>query len=116
MATATKRTTIYLDSDLHKSLRLKAVETASSVSELVNNAVRESIAEDAEDVAAYADRKMDPLISYDEMLKKLKKMAEYKIYFCESVAKDLSALPKSDGRKILQRVQGLGANPRPVGC
>ncbi|HMK60769.1 MAG TPA: hypothetical protein VK452_06455 [Dissulfurispiraceae bacterium] len=73
MPTATKRATVYLDPDLHKALRLKAIETSTSVSELVNIAVRESIAEDAEDIAAFEDRAKDTLISYDEMLKKLKK-------------------------------------------
>jgi predicted transcriptional regulator len=47
MATQTKRTTIYLDPDLHKALRLKAVAVSRSVSELVNDAVRGSLAEDA---------------------------------------------------------------------
>ncbi len=73
MATATKRATIYLDPDLHKALRLKAVETAVSVSELVNNAVREAISEDAEDIGAFESRSGESLISYDEMLKRLKK-------------------------------------------
>ena len=73
MATQTKRATIYLEPDLHKALRLKAVETSTSVSELVNNAVREAIAEDSEDFAAFDDRVAEPLISYDEMVKRLKK-------------------------------------------
>lgn len=73
MATQVKRSTIYLDSDLHKALRLKAVETSRSVSELVNNAVREALAEDAEDIAAFEERVREPLISYDEMVKRLKK-------------------------------------------
>ncbi len=73
MATQVKRATIYLDSDLHKALRLKAVETSRSVSELVNNAVRETLAEDAEDIAAFEERVREPLISYDEMVKRLKK-------------------------------------------
>jgi hypothetical protein len=73
MTTAAKRATIYFDPDLHKALRLKAVETAMSVSELVNNAVREAIAEDAEDIAAFEARANEPLIAYDEMLKRLKK-------------------------------------------
>jgi len=73
MATQTKRATVYLEPDLHKALRLKAVETATSVSELVNNAVREAIAEDSEDFAAFDDRVAEPLISYDEMVKRLKK-------------------------------------------
>ena len=47
MATAAKRATVYLDPELHKALRLKAVETSLSVSELINDAVREALAEDA---------------------------------------------------------------------
>ena len=73
MATPVKRATIYLDPDLHKALRLKAVETSRSVSELVNDAVRGALAEDAEDIAAFEERVREPLISYDEMVKKLKK-------------------------------------------
>jgi mRNA interferase RelE/StbE len=43
-------------------------------------------------------------------------MAEYSIYFRESVRKDLAAIPKSDLKKILQRIKDLGKNPRPSGC
>jgi metal-responsive CopG/Arc/MetJ family transcriptional regulator len=73
MAPQVKRATIYLDPDLHKALRLKAIETSRSVSELVNDAVREALAEDAEDLAAFEERVGEPLISYDEMVKRLKK-------------------------------------------
>ena len=73
MATQTKRATIYFDPDLHKALRLKAVETTRSVSELVNQAVKEALAEDAEDLAAFDARAGEPLISYDEMVKRLRK-------------------------------------------
>jgi len=73
MATQTKRTTIYLDPDLHKALRLKAVAISRSVSELVNDAVRDCLAEDAEDIEAFEERAKESLISYDEMVKRLKK-------------------------------------------
>jgi len=73
MATETKRATIYFDPDLHKALRLKAVETSRSVSDLVNEAVRETIAEDAEDLAAFDEMANEPLISYEKMVKRLKK-------------------------------------------
>jgi hypothetical protein len=73
MASPTKRTTIYLDPDLHKALRLKAVSISRSVSELVNDAVRGALVEDAEDIAAFEERGKEPLISYEEMIKKLKK-------------------------------------------
>jgi hypothetical protein len=73
MAAQTKRATIYFEPDLHKALRLKAVETNQSLSELVNEAVREALAEDAEDLAAFEDKGEEPVISYDEMVMKLRK-------------------------------------------
>jgi len=72
MVAQTKRATIYLDPDLHKALRLKALETSRSMSELVNEAIKEALAEDAEDLGAFAEREGEPLISYDEMLKRLR--------------------------------------------
>jgi hypothetical protein len=73
MATQTKRATIYFDPILHKALRLKAVETSRSVSELVNEAVREALSEDAEDLLAFEERADEALISYKEMVMRLKK-------------------------------------------
>jgi len=73
MATPAKRATVYLDPVLHKALKLKAVETSRSISDLVNAAVKEALAEDAEDLAAFDKRADEPLISYDEMVKRLKK-------------------------------------------
>ena len=73
MTVKTKRTTIYLDPDLHHALRLKAVAVSRSVSNIVNDAVKEALAEDAEDIAAFEERGKERLISYDEMVKRLKK-------------------------------------------
>ncbi len=73
MTTQAKRATVYLDPDLHKALRLKSAETSQSISELVNNAIKEALAEDAEDIAAFEERAREPLISYDEMVKRLKR-------------------------------------------
>ena len=73
MAIAAKRATIYLDPVLHKALKLKSVETSRSISDLVNTAIRESLAVDAEDLAAFDQRADEALISYDEMIKRLKK-------------------------------------------
>ena len=72
MATMTKRSTIYFDPVLHKALRMKAATTSQSVSELVNGAVHDVLAEDAEDLAAFEERAGEPLISYEKMLKGLK--------------------------------------------
>ena len=73
MSTQAKRATVYLDPDLHKALRLKSAETSRSISELVNNAIKEALAEDAEDITAFEERAREPLISYDEMVRKLKR-------------------------------------------
>jgi len=73
MATPLKRATVYFDPDIHKALKIKSAETSRSISELVNEAVREVLAEDAEDMATYEERISEPLVSYSEMLKRLKK-------------------------------------------
>jgi len=73
MTTPTKRTTIYLDPDLHKALRLKAIDTSKSVSELINEAIRGALEEDAEDLLAIEERENEPDISFEEMVKRLKK-------------------------------------------
>ena len=68
-----RRTTVYLDSDLHRALRLKAVETDSSISDLVNGAVRQSLVEDAEDLAAFDERAAEATVPYGEFVMALKR-------------------------------------------
>ncbi len=68
-----KRATVYLDPSLHKALRLKAVQTEHSVSHLVNTAVRRSLAEDAEDLAAFDARAKEPNLDFEDVLKDLKR-------------------------------------------
>jgi mRNA interferase RelE/StbE len=43
-------------------------------------------------------------------------MAAYKVYFRASVEKDFASIPRSDLKKILQRIKTLAENPRPPGC
>lgn len=70
---ATKRATVYLEAPLHRALRLKSVETDASVSELVNAAVRISLAEDADDLAAFRDRAKEPRVSFETVVRDLKR-------------------------------------------
>jgi|AntDeeMinimDraft_5_1070356.scaffolds.fasta_scaffold11125_2 plasmid stability protein len=72
MTTASKRSTVYFDEQLHTALRLKAAHTHRSVSELVNDAVRAALAEDQEDLAAFSDRVAEPTMSYEALLDDLK--------------------------------------------
>ena len=73
MAAKTKRATIYLASDIHRALRLKAAETDRSVSDLVNDAVRQSLSEDAEDLAAFELRLKEPDLPFEDVVKDLRK-------------------------------------------
>lgn len=68
-----KRSTIYFDPELHRALRLKAASTNRSVSDIVNEVVRQSLREDQEDLAAFSDRVAEPVITYEELLDDLKK-------------------------------------------
>jgi plasmid stability protein len=72
MATLTKRATVYFDPAIHRALRLKSAETSRSVSDLVNDALRDALSEDAEDLEAFEARAGERLISYEAMVKKLK--------------------------------------------
>jgi plasmid stability protein len=68
-----KRATVYFDSQLHRALRIKAAETERSMSEVVNEAVRQSLAEDAEDLAAFQERGKEPNLVFEAVLKDLRK-------------------------------------------
>lgn len=73
MSDAATRSTIYFEPELHRALRLKAAHTRRSISNLVNNAVRQALQEDQEDLAAFEERVKEPLISYEQLLDDLKK-------------------------------------------
>jgi hypothetical protein len=73
MKTLTKRTTIYLDSNLHRVLRIKSAETEYSISDLVNDAVRMAMREDLIDLGSIKHRKDEPSYIFRRVLKKLKK-------------------------------------------
>ena len=73
MTTRTKRATIYLDPELHRALKLKSIETSRSISEVVNEAISVALAEDVEDLAAFEERASEPLISFEDALKELKR-------------------------------------------
>ena len=73
MPSPQKRATIYFDPELHRALRLKAVETERSMSELVNEAVKLTLAEDAEDLAAFEERATEPDLPFESVVKDLKR-------------------------------------------
>ena len=69
----TKRATVYFDPEIHRALRLKAAVTERSVSELVNEAVGLALSEDAEDLEVFEQRRRRPVLSFDEVVKDLRR-------------------------------------------
>jgi plasmid stability protein len=68
-----RRATIYLDPALHRALRIKAAETDRSVSDLVNEAVKLILAEDAADLAAFRSRAKEPNLDFETVLEDLRR-------------------------------------------
>jgi len=73
MISLTKRATVYLDPVLHRALRLKALETSRSMSDLVNEAIRDELAEDADDIAVFEKRSNEPALCFEDFVKELKR-------------------------------------------
>jgi hypothetical protein len=72
MSEMSKRSTIYFEPEIHHALRIKAANTHQSVSEVVNEAVRLALREDAEDLSAFEERAEEPTLSYEALLKNLR--------------------------------------------
>lgn len=68
-----KRATVYFDAAVHQALRLKAAATDRSISDMVNDAVKVALAEDAEDLAAFDQRKSERGISFESLVRDLRK-------------------------------------------
>lgn len=71
-----KRATIYFDPALHRALRLKSVETERSMSELVNEAVRRSLTEDADDLSVFQVRERERSLSFEEVVQDMRDRGE----------------------------------------
>ena len=67
-----KRATVYLDEDLHRALKVKAVATDRTISEIVNEAVRRDLAEDAEDLAAFEERAGEAAYAFEQVVRLLR--------------------------------------------
>ena len=73
MAAESKRATVYFDPHLHRALRLKAAATDRTFSDLVNDAVRLSLAEDAADIEDFELRVGEPELKFENVVKELKR-------------------------------------------
>ena len=67
-----KRTTIYFDPEIHRALRVKAALLDVSISDVVNRAVKQLLAEDLEDLSAFDERKNEPNLNFEDVVKALR--------------------------------------------
>ena len=72
METELKRATVYLDPKIHRALKIKAIQVSRSISDLVNEAIRNSLSEDFDDLEAFESRLNEPNLDFEYVLKELR--------------------------------------------
>lgn len=73
MGSATKRATVYFDHEVHRALRMKSAAADRSISDVVNDAVKLALAEDAEDFAAFEKRAKEPALEFEKVVRALRR-------------------------------------------
>ena len=68
-----KRATVYFTAEVHKALRLRAAAADRSISDMVNDAVRADLAEDATDLESFTERQGEKSISFETFVSGLKR-------------------------------------------
>jgi plasmid stability protein len=68
----TKRATIYFDSEVHRALRMRAAAFNRSISDMVNEAVRMTLAEDADDLRDADQRQDESSSGFEEFVTSLR--------------------------------------------
>jgi hypothetical protein len=68
-----KRATVYFEPEIHRALRLKAAATDRSISDMVNDAVKRDLAEDAEDLAAFEERAHERSVDFEVVVRSLRR-------------------------------------------
>lgn len=68
-----KRATVYFEPEIHRALRLKAAATDRSISDMVNDAVKLALAEDAEDLAAFEGRANEKSVDFETVVRSLRR-------------------------------------------
>lgn len=67
-----KRATVYFEEDLHKALKMKSAEISTPVSDLVNDAVRAALFQDAQDLETFREREAEPTIDFEAFVSSLR--------------------------------------------
>ncbi|MBT8421422.1 MAG: CopG family transcriptional regulator [Gammaproteobacteria bacterium] len=72
MIEPSRRSIIDFEPGIHEALRMKSVLNHRSISDIVNEAIRQTLLEDQEDLAAFEERAAEPTMTYEELLNDLK--------------------------------------------
>lgn len=102
------RTTVYFEPDLHKALRLKAAHSHQSVSDIVNEAVRQALREDQEDLETFESRVAKPTISYETLLEETATSPRAKTIQVTLEASLLDAVDKLSSDRNTTRAEWIG--------
>jgi len=70
---SSKRTTVYLAPQIYRALKIRAAMTDRALSDLINDALRAALREDAIDEAALRKRKSEPNLPYSLVRRRLKR-------------------------------------------
>ena len=66
------RTTITLNDKIYKALRIRAAESGETISAVVEDAVKEQVLEDLDDLQTVKKRENEPAIDFKTFVKELK--------------------------------------------
>jgi mRNA interferase RelE/StbE len=112
----TKRATIYFDAQVHQALRLRAAASNRSISEMVNEAVRIALAEDADDLRDVEIRQAEPSADFEEFVSIQEKVDVYRLTLKKSASKELQAVSGNETLdRLIKKIKELANNPRPQG-
>ena len=73
LMSAPKRATVYFDADVHRALRLRAAANERSMSDMVNDAVKVALAEDAADLEAFDQRRKERSTPFESFVRGMKR-------------------------------------------
>lgn len=72
MSDLSKRATVYFEPELYRAIRLKSINSEQSISEIINESVKQALQEDMEDLLAFKKTEKEPEVSFEDVLKDLK--------------------------------------------
>ena len=71
--TTPKRATVYFEADVHRALRLRAAASERSMSDMVNDAVKAALTEDAVDLEAFDERRKERSTTFESFVRGMKR-------------------------------------------